>query len=80
MLKGTIEGGFENLFSLAFVGCSLNNIWYIPSMSKLPKETSKVDLNDVIHQPSLELVEETRDSQALLEHLLTSFQIVYGKH
>jgi hypothetical protein len=49
-------------------------------MSKLPKETSKVDLNDVIHQPSLELVEETRDSQALLEHLLTSFQIVYGKH
>jgi hypothetical protein len=26
MLKGTIEGGFEILFSYAHVGCSLNDI------------------------------------------------------
>ncbi len=49
-------------------------------MSRLPKETSKVDLEDEIHRPSFELVEETWNSQALLEHLLTLLQIVYGKH
>ncbi len=48
-LKGSIEGGLENLFSPTCVGCSPNNIRYTPSTSRLPKETSKVDLEDEIH-------------------------------
>ncbi len=48
-------------------------------MSRLPKKTSKVDLEDEIHSLCLKLVEETQDNQALLEHLLASLQTVYGK-
>ncbi len=48
-------------------------------MSRPPKKTSKVDLEDEIHSLCLELVEETQDNQALLEHLLASLQTVYGK-
>jgi hypothetical protein len=58
VLKGIIEGGFEILFNHVCVGCSPSNIRYILSASKKFKETSKVDLEDEIHQLYFELVEE----------------------
>ncbi len=38
-----------------------------------------MDLKDEIHWLYIELMEETRDNQTILEHLLALLQIVYGK-
>ncbi len=40
-LKGTIEGGFENLFSPTHLGCSPGDIRYTPFTSRLPKGGSR---------------------------------------
>ncbi len=69
----------QYLFSPIHVGCSLNSIRYTPPTSKLPKETSKVDIQDEICQLQIELVEEAQDNHAFLEHLFALFRAIYGK-
>jgi hypothetical protein len=45
-------------------------------MSRIPKASSKVDLEDEIYCLQFELLEETQDNKLLMEDFLSSLQIL----
>jgi len=48
-------------------------------MSRIPKASSKVDLEDEIYCLQFELLEETQDNKLLMEDFLSSLQNISGK-
>jgi len=54
-------------------------VQYIPPMSRIPKASSKVDLEDEIYCLQFELLEETQDNKLLMEDFLSSLQNISGK-
>jgi hypothetical protein len=72
-LKRTVHGGLQNLLSpTKQLGNSPSNVQYTPPMSRTPKTSSKVDLEDEIYRLQFELLEEAQDNKLLMEHLFSS--------
>ncbi len=75
-LKGIIHGGLQNLLSLIKqLDNSPSKVQYIPPMSRTPKASSNVNLEDEICCLQVELLEEAWDNKLLMEHLFSSSKL-----